>query len=245
MKIALASEPVVTGDIRKNIFHIIQLIERLSGTADLIVFGETALQGFDCLTWDYEKDLYMAISQDNMQIIQICSAAKKNRIAVSFGYIEYYDDALFSSQLVIDADGFIVHNFRRVSNGWKEYWHTDEHYREGTSFETFRLGDKSFAIGLCGDLWAEDRPQEMKALNADIVLWPVWCDYNADDWNNRLKFEYAQQAKKCGDIVLCVNPFCADSKVNDSAAGGAVCFKEGKITDELPAGKIGVLVVDL
>lgn len=27
-----------------------------------------------------------------------------------------------------DADGEIIHNYRRISRGWKEYSKTDEHY---------------------------------------------------------------------------------------------------------------------
>ena len=88
----------------------------------------------------------------------------------------------------------------------KEYRKTDAHYREGTHFEKFTYGGKTFAIGLCGDLWTDGRPEEMHALDADVVLWPVWCDYRADEWNSTIKREYAEQAEKCGRRVLLINP---------------------------------------
>ena len=96
-------------------------------------------------------------------MMRIRDAARHSQIAVSFGYIERAGDALFSSQMVIDASGAVIHNFHRVSVGWKEYWHTDGHYREGATFEAFSYLGKRLAIALCGDLWTEGRPRRCAA----------------------------------------------------------------------------------
>lgn len=245
MTIALASAPVRTGDVEHNLTALLQTIRQCGGQAELVLFGESVLQGFDCLTWDYESDRNVAVSQDDSRIARIRGAAEQRQIAVSFGYIERDGDALFSSQMVIDAQGAILHNFHRVSVGWKEYWHTDAHYREGANFEAFSYREKRLAIGLCGDLWTEGRPREMRKLHADAVLWPVWCDYNAQKWNESIKYEYAQQAALCGDCVLYVNPFCVDPDAADAASGGAACFRRGEIAREAPAGKSGVLLVEV
>lgn len=55
-------------------------------------------------------------------------------------------------------------------------------------------------MALCGDLWTNGRPEEMKAVGADAVLWSVWCDYNADKWNNTIKYEYAKQAENAATV---------------------------------------------
>lgn len=133
--------------------------------------------------------------------------------------------------------------FHRVSIGWRVASRTDFHYREGTHFEKFQYGGKCFAIGLCGDLWTEGRPEEMMALCVDIVLWPVWCDYDFAEWNQKLKHEYASQAALCGKDVLLVNPFCADP--DGCAAGGCAHFQNGRIIKEQPAGEAGVLITDV
>lgn len=245
MRIALASYPVKNKDILFNTSAILNAMKKCVGQADFILFGESVLQGFECLSWDYETDCNMAVDQDHPAISQIRARAKEYDLAVAFGYIEKTEDALFSSTLVIGRDGETIHNFHRVSEGWKEYWHTDQHYREGDRFEVFSCCGKKFAIGLCGDLWTEGRPGEMKSLHADAVLWPVWCDYEAGEWNTAIKYEYAEQAALCGECVLLVNPFCADSDAGDQAIGGAVYFKNGSIQKELPAGKPGILIVEI
>lgn len=245
MKIALASAPVKNRDIAFNLQAMTDHMKDCSGKADLILFGESVLQGFDSLCWEYETDKHIAAAVTDAPIRRMRTAAKENKIAVSFGFIEREEDVLYSSQIFIGADGGTVNVFHRVSVGWKEYTQTDDHYREGARFEKFSYGGKSFSVGLCGDLWTEGRPEEMKALNADAVLWPVWCDYKAEEWNTGIKQEYAEQAALCGNCVLLVNPFCADTEATDAAAGGAVCFKNGSILAEAPAGKSGVLIVEI
>lgn len=243
MKIALAAVPVKTKNLPFNIEQMKTAMAQCRGEADLILFGESVLQGFDCLCWEYDKDMNMAVSIYDAEINELRIAAKENGLAVSFGYIERCTDRLYSSQILIGSDGLIVHNFHRVSPGWKEPI-ADERYAEGNHFERFVLNDKRLAIGLCGDLWQEGRPAEMKELNADAVLWPVWCDYNVEAWNSTIKQEYAQQAALCGDHVLLVNPFCVDG-FGDCAAGGALHFCRGGIAREMEAGKSGILIVEI
>lgn len=245
MKIALASAQVKNRNIEFNMQAMIDAMNKASGQADVILFGESVLQGFDSLCWDYETDKHMAVALTDAPIQRMCKAAKQYGIAVSFGFIERIDDNLYSSQIFIGSDGEIVTVFHRVSIGWKEYSKTDDHYREGKHFEKFCYGGKSFAIGLCGDLWTDGRPEEMKALNTDVVLWPVWCDYKADEWNNSIKHEYAEQAGLCGDSVLLVNPCCADPDAPDVASGGLAYFRNGSIVSELSAGNSGTMIVEV
>ena len=173
------------------------------------------------------------------------AAARENGAAVSFGMIERAADGLYSSQVFLGADGRLIDVFRRVSVGWKDVRRTDGHYREGDGFHLFSYGGIRFATALCGDLWTPGRPEELAALGADAVLWPVWCDYPAAEWNEQVKLEYAAQASRCGCPVLYVNPFCVDPAAPDAATGGAACFSGGRIVCEAPAGESGILFVEL
>lgn len=245
MKITLACAATADREVERNLSAMLEMIEAVSGQADMIVFGESALQGFDCLCWDYVTDREMALTQDSAPISRLRDAAREHGMAVSFGYIEHAENVLYSSQMVIGPSGATLHNFRRVSVGWKEP-QADERYREGERFERFFYGGKSFAIGLCGDLWTEGRPEEMKTLGADIVLWPVYCDYSADEWNTSVKHEYAEQAALCGESVLFVNPFCVTETADEPrAAGGAAHFQSCRIASERPAGEMGYLVAEV
>lgn len=243
MKIALASVGFITNDTAYNLEKIKTLIEKYASEVDLILFGESFLQGFECLSWDYTKDVNIAVHQDSELINDIRAMCEINRVSVSFGYIEKDENNLYSSQLTIDKNGETVDNFRRVSIGWKEPI-ADFHYVEGKGFGQFTYLDKTVSVALCGDLWYEGNCIQMKNLDSDIVLWPVYTDFDSQEWNESMKYEYAEQAEKCGNKVLYVNSYCLDQNSQGIARGGAALFSQGKIESEIPAGIEGVLVVE-
>ena len=244
MKIALAAVGFYERDIEHNRNKLIKCLKENSGKVDLILFGETFLQGFEALGWKYETDQHMALSVSDSNIQTIQKAAEENALAVSFGFLEKAGNKIYSSQLTIGADGNILNLFRRVSKGWRESF-TDEHYAEGDMFTKFEYLGKTFSIGLCGDLWDEKNVMQIKKLRADVVLWPVYTDFPAKEWNTEMKYEYAAQSKKIGGQVLLVNSVCFSGNEEELAKGGAVCFLDGQIKEELPAGKEGVLMVQV
>ena len=109
MRIALSSAPVKNKDIPHNLAAMTAaLAQAAADGADLVVFGESTLQGFDCLCWSYAADRDMALPLDSAPIRQLQDAAQKYATAISFGFIERDGDALYSSCAFIGADGEIT-----------------------------------------------------------------------------------------------------------------------------------------
>ena len=244
MRIALAAVGFITGDTEYNKNKIIKTVNECRDKADLVLFGETFLQGFECLSWNYEKDRGVAVSQDDPLISAVRETAKRNNIAVSFGYVEKEGDRLYSSQLTLGRDGHTINNYRRVSVGWKESI-ADSHYCEGEAFERFEYEGRILSVGLCGDFWDDRFCEQEKQLKADIVLWPVYTDFNYNVWNSSMKYEYAGQSEKIGDRILYVNSVCEETEAEEIARGGAVYFSDGRIVTEVAAGTENVLIVDI
>lgn len=243
MMIALAAVGFRNGNITYN-KEKIKTVIRDHGykQADIVLFGETFLQGFDSLSWNYDSDKSIAVKMNDPIIDEIRKTAKEYSVAVSFGYIEKTEGSLFSSQLTIDKNGEILDNFRRVSVGWKEPV-ADLQYKEGDGFHTFLFEDKNFAVGLCGDLWDDVYVEQMKELNADIVLWPVYTDFNYEEWNKTIKYEYAEQSVRFGHDVCLVNSVCLDREESEIAKGGAAYFQDGRIKCQTPAGEESILYI--
>lgn len=244
MKVALAAQPFKNGDVQFNRQVILNTLAECAGRADFVVFGEAVLQGFDGLKWVIHDDMQIAVDENDESIRMIQRAASLHRIAVSFGAYEKENGCIYSSQFVIDKDGDLVHRYRRVSVGWKEP-DAASPYREGESFTRFRLEDRTWSVALCGDLWYEENAEHLRTLSADVVLWPVYCDYSVEKWNDEEKMAYAEQAAKTKSKVLLVNPFCIKEGSGERACGGAACFEDGIITADLPAGDPGILIVDI
>lgn len=244
MRCICASMGFINENIKHNKNTIIRTIQKYSCVADIIIFGEAFLQGFYGPTFDVEHDKQLAITQDSNIIDEICCVAKEYATAVSFGFIEKENGFFYSSQITVDANGKVIDLFRRVSPGWKELF-ADNHYREGSGFHTFFFQGKKISIGLCGDLWFDENILEVKHLSPDIVFWPVYTDFNCNDWNERIKYEYAEQAKKFCEKVLYVNSLCKDKDEENIAKGGSALFINGHIIKEIAAGKEDVLLVEI
>lgn len=244
MKYALASAGFLNGDVGYNKAVLVGTLEACAGKADIVLFGEAFLQGFDSLDFTAGHDAAVAVSREDRIIHELCRLAKAHAIAVSFGFLEQDCGTFFSSQLTIDQTGRVLDLYRRVSPGWKEPSAGTE-YREGSRFHTFDFLGKRVAVGLCGDLWYEENIARLNDLKPDIIWWPVYTDYSASEWNRTAKYEYAKQAGKLRAPVLYVNSVCLDrADAREAARGGAALFENGSIKAELPAGQEGILIVE-
>lgn len=236
MIIALCAAEFVNGEARRNVEKIKAYAEVYSGRADMICF-----EGFDGLTWDYERDFHIAVEQDSELIAELRCIAERNGIGIGFGYIELCDGKIYSSYMVVSAKGEMVCNYRRISTGWKVPG-LCEMYAEGDGCCVFETDDKRFSVMLCGDLWTDSVAEKLADAGVDIALWPVYTDFPADEWNVWEKFEYAQQAERYCKRALLVNCVCDGE---NRAKGGAAHFAGGKMVDEVPAGGEGVLIVEV
>lgn len=237
MNIALASVRIVDRDINYNLSQMKRYMkEAKAAGAVLVCFGEAFLQGFNALSWQYEEDKKIALTTASPEFAQIKALTKELGIDILFGYNELENETIYSSCALI-ADGEIVHNYRRISKGWKEYWKTDEHYKEGMVAEIFDYKGKKCAIGLCGDLW--DFPEKF-SLGEELLFWPVYVCWTKEEWENGEKTEYAQQAALCCPNTLYINSLSAED-----AFGGALHFTNGKIQKELPILCEGLLYADI
>ena len=222
MRIALASYRCENRDIAFNIRQIEKGMKDAKEKADLILFSEAYLQGFDSLDWDHESDLRMAIARDSVVISRLIHKSEEYGIAVGFGYIEKEGEDIYSSYIIL-SEGEIVYNYRRISKGWKEYTRTDDHYREGEGSQEFTLFGHQMKIALCGDLW--DHPEQFRTQG--ILLWPVYVCFQIGDYEEEVP-EYAGQAALVSDLSVMVNCIDPDSH------GGAFVFEKGEVKSRIP-----------
>ncbi len=234
MRIGLACFPCRNRDASFNLAQIGRAMRAARGRADLLCFGEAFLQGFDALCWEYETDRHMAVEQDSAPMQQLRAWTEEYGVALLTGYLERAEDRLYSSCAIL-ADGGILHNYRRISRGWKEFRRTDGHYREGDDTAPFRFREAQITIALCGDLW--DAPERFRT--GGLLIWPVYCSYSPAEWEAEQLSAYAAQAALAADRTLMVNVL---DEGGDSH-GGCCLFRNGQAADRLPFGEEGILYV--
>ncbi len=189
MKIGLAAYRFINNDIAFNMAQIEKAMKAAQGKAELLCFGEAFLQGFDAMNWDYVHDREVAVTQDSDLIQSICDMTVRYGVDLLFGYLEREGEYLYSSCMVI-KNGKTLHNYRRISQGWKKYWLTDSHYCEGNAVNDFDYKGMTFRIALCGDMW--DYPERFQT--EGILLWPVCCNFTIDEWVKEEETAYIEKA---------------------------------------------------
>ena len=236
MRIGSASYRCKNGDPAFNLQSVERAMKEAQGKAELLCFGESFLQGFDALCWDFSIDREIAVSRDSETIRTIREWTKQYGVGLLLGYIERDGERLYSSCIVID-NGEILHNYRRISKGWKEFDRTDEHYCEGTETGGFAFRGRRFMLSLCGDLW--DFPERFQS--EDPLIWPVWVCYSEEDWETEELSAYAAHAATVARDTLMINPLAPDA----DCIGGAFRLHNGTVAERIPFGAEGILYTDI
>lgn len=235
MRIGLASYECRNNDIPFNLSQIERAMKATQGSVSLLCFGEAFLQGFDALSWSYGKDREVAIAADSPVMAQLCGMTERYGVDLLFGYLERWENGIYSSCAVL-AEGGLLHNYRRISRGWKEYTITDGHYREGSDTGRFLYHGFPVTIALCGDLW--DFPERFRTDH--LLIWPVYVNFPLDDWI-RYEAEYAAQARLAARRTLMVNSISR----KPVSHGGAFHFVDGKTEKKLSFDTEDILIVDI
>ena len=236
MRIGLVSYRCKNKDLAFNLGQIERAMREAHENVDLLCFGEAYLQGFDSLCWSYEADREMALETTSDSILQLAQWTEQYHTALLTGYIERAQERLYSSCIVL-ADGKMIHNYRRISRGWKEYSKTDAHYAEGNETGAFRFRGQNITLALCGDLW--DFPGRFKT--DGLLIWPVYVDFSIAEWEQGELADYARQASLAASHVLMVNPIDRDAENH----GGAFFFKNGTIVGRTPFDQEKILIVEV
>ena len=235
MKIGLASYEFKNGDVSFNLRQMERAMAGAQGRADLLCFGEAFLQGFDGLIWQYDYDKNVAIAPDSPVMEQLKAMTVRYGVDLLFGYLERDGERIYSSCAVLQ-DGAWIHNYRRISPGWKEYDLTDDHYCEGEATAPFLYHGRTLQVALCGDLWAHPE----RFVTDGLLIWPVYLNFSLEDWAASEQ-EYAQHARHVAREALVVNPLSRDPRSH----GGAFHFRDGEIVEKLPYDQEGILITEV
>ena len=231
MKIALVSATIRDNDVDKQINQMGYYLSSNNGV-DLFCFGENYLQGFNGLKGHYKSDIEIALPQESFEIKKIQKLAQKYHCA---------NENIYCSNMVIDRNGTIIDNYRRQSIGWKLN-HQDKRYKEGQTFQVFKLNGFKIVTAICGDLWTDKLVDDLECLgpDVDIILWPLYIDYQEPEWENSAREEYKNQLSTIKAPILMINSY---SNITNEAKGGALVFNKGQILQELTLGNKGLLTV--
>ncbi len=195
-KLAVIQEPPVYLDLAKSMERAVELIARAAAKGcEMVVFPEAWLPGYPTFVWrlspgkDMGKtdELYtrlltntVDLSKDGMAPLQ--EAAREHGVVVVVGYQEVdaslSGSTIFNSCAIIDADGRLANNHRKLmpTNPERMVWG----FGDGSGLNVVET-----AVGRVGTLlcWENYMPLARFALyaqNIDIYVAPTWD--SGDTW---------------------------------------------------------------
>ncbi len=189
-KIAIIQQPPVYLNLEKSMARAVALIEEAAlGGAEMVVFPEAWFPGYPTFVWRLPPGAGMGKTDDLFSLLQANSidlsrgqmaplqeAAETHGVVIVAGYQEVdgavSGSTLFNSCIIIDADGKILNNHRKLmpTNPERMIWG----FGDGSG-----LNVVDTAVGRVGALicWENYMPLARFALyaqNIDIYVAPTW-----------------------------------------------------------------------
>jgi len=243
MKIGLATAVFTNNDILKNIKTIKEYMKHAqSENVDLLLFGESFLQGFDSLTWKPETDLQIAIEKDDELIQELQNYCQELGVALGFGYMEKDQNKVYCSYLIFDGNGCELTNYQRISTGWRFPNSDPNFYQEGKQLGVFEYQGCRFTTGLCGDFW-DDQLVAKIPVDTNIVLWPNFRTFGKEIWITEEFNEYVKQSKTFAPNVFFINSICHDEE--SIAYGVAFGIVDGELKYHKNVDESGILICEI
>lgn len=190
MKIAVVQYAPVYLDLEKSMLRAVEIVAQAAGQGcSMVVFPETWLPGYPTFVWRLppgagmgKTDELYALSQANSVdlgkggLAPLQEAARDNGVVVVIGYQEIDSgvsgSTLFNSCAIIDADGSLANNHRKLmpTNPERMVWG----FGDGSGLNVVET-----AVGRIGALicWENYMPLARYALYAqsiDIYVAPTW-----------------------------------------------------------------------
>jgi NAD+ synthase (glutamine-hydrolysing) len=165
VRIALAQMNATVGDLEGNVRKIVDNLERARARgAGLVAFPELAVPGYP------PEDLLFksAFIEGNLRALDDVARATRGLTAV-VGFVDRRDD-IFNAAA-------ILHDGRRAGVYHKHYlpnygvFDENRYFQAGTETPVFTLGEATFAVNVCEDIWYPTGPTTVQALaGAELVI---------------------------------------------------------------------------
>ena len=194
-RVALAQINPTVGDLAGNVARIRAVLEQARGVgAQLVAFPELAITGYP------PEDLLFksAFIEANLKALAEVTAATAGLTAV-VGFVDKHDDIFNAAAILHDGAMAGVYHKQYLPN----YGVFDEnrYFQAGIEAPVFTLGETSFGVNICEDIWYPTGPTTRQALTgAELVVTINASPYHAGKGHQRERMI----ATRAADDVVCL-----------------------------------------
>ncbi len=170
-----AIQMAMSEDKKFNISKAISLVKQSAkNCAQIILLPELFETLYFCKDMD-KKYLSLASPLKNNSLIkQFSDLAKELKVVILVSYFEKSKEDYFNSLVVINADGFVMDNYRKThipdGHGYEEKFY----FKDGdTGFKVYETAFGKIGVGICWDQWFCETARALTLKGAEIIFYPT------------------------------------------------------------------------
>lgn len=167
-RIAGAQINCTVGDLEGNCMRILSAIEEAKAYgAHIVAFPELAVTGYP------PEDLLLKPKFVEDNVSSLCRLARSvEGITAIVGFVDREDGILFNSAAVIDDREVkgVYHKMLLPNYG---VFDEKRYFAPGREAKVFRLGDFTFGISICEDIWFKEGPTRAQAARGAKVIFNI------------------------------------------------------------------------
>jgi NAD+ synthase (glutamine-hydrolysing) len=194
-RVGLGQINPAVGDFEGNVRKIVEAIERARALGcQLVAFPELAVPGYP------PEDLLFkpAFIEANLRALDAVTRASRG-LTVVVGFVDKRDDIFNAAAVLHDGARAGVYHKQYLPN----YGVFDEnrYFQAGTEAPVFAVGETTFAVNVCEDIWYPAGPTAVQALaGAELVVNINGSPYHV----GKARFREQMVATRAADDLVCV-----------------------------------------
>lgn len=165
LKIALAQINSCVGDLNGNFRKIVDNIKKAKNRkVDIVVFPELALCGYP------PEDLLLKshFVEENIKYLQKIKTYTTDIIAI-VGFVDREEDKIYNAYAIFQ-DGRVKTRYHKIYLPNYGVFDEKRYFTPGEEIYFYSLGDYTFVVNICEDIWEEKYVNQLKEKKLDFII---------------------------------------------------------------------------
>jgi len=162
-------------DKNSNVSKASSLVKEAAKNGAQIILLPELFEGlYFCKDIDTKYFAWASPLKNNSLIEHFRSLAEALNVVLLVSYFEKTDKSYFNSLVVIDADGSIMDNYRKIhipdGPGYEEKFYFQ---RGNNGFKVYETTFGKIGVGICWDQWFCETARALALMGAEIIFYPT------------------------------------------------------------------------
>jgi len=201
--------------------------------AQIILLQELFERVYFCQEQNEDYFQFAQSVTNNRAIRHFAPIAKELNVVLPISFFERANNVLFNSLVVIDADGSVLHTYRKThipdGPGYCEKFY----FSPGdTGFQVWQTQYGKIGVGICWDQWFPETARALALKGAEIIFYPtaIGSEPQNPSVNSKDHWQLTQQGHAAANLV----PVVVSNRVGREQVGQSdiTFYGHSFITDE-------------